>query len=281
MGQFREIGAALALLGVSAATPAVAQTPVMSAGGFTGLSVTPTAHLQRWGTASLDYDNELVGAPISPRYGTSGHNIVAGVGLLPNLEVSGRIASNTLNSNCYNEGCGMRDLSFNFKAGAPLDVGSRWHAAIGATDLGGQTGQFRSAYGVLTYSPDLVDLSLGYAYRQGARSVESPLDGVFASAAYRPFSWLQAHVEYTDSKAWAGARVFAPPQWLPTGWSAHVGANVRLRGDERTARNWWSVGLTVPLYKVPVERPAVSAAASSAALEPAATASTPARAATI
>lgn len=251
--------AALALLAAwAAAPPALAQTPVLGAGGFTGWSVTPSAQLQPWGTAAVGYDNEVVGGPVTARQGTAGHNLVAGFGLLPNLEISGRLASSTRNTNCYTDDCGLRDLSFNFKAGAPLDRDGLWLLAAGATDLGGQTENFRSLYGVLTYRPDPVSLSLGYARRQGTPrgTAGSPLDGVFASAAYRPLAWMQTHVEYADSQAWAGARVFAPAEWLPAGWSAHLGATVRVRGDNRTARNWWSVGLSVPLYKVPAARAA-------------------------
>ncbi|MDM0053456.1 YjbH domain-containing protein [Variovorax sp. J22R115] len=249
----------MALLALATQSALAQQEAVLNSAGYSGLSVTPTARLMRWGTTALAYDNQVPGAPANSRYGTSGHNFVAGFGLLPNLEVSGRIAASTLNTHCYTEPCGVRDLSFNFKAGLPLDRAGRWYAAVGATDLGGAATYFRSAYGVLTYSPDRqLDLSLGYARRENDRfnrASAPPIDGPFASALYRPLPWLQGHVEYVDGSAWAGARVFAPSEWLPAGWSAHVGANVRLTGDGHTARNWWSVGLTVPLYKVPTQRP--------------------------
>ena len=253
MGRIRGVMAAGMLVGLGVAQPSLAQQGgALSASGFTGWTVTPTARLLPWGSASLAYDNQVVGAPPSG-LGSGGHNFVAGFGLLPGLEVTGRIAASTLQTNCYVEPCGVRDLSANFKAGLALDSARRWHAALGATDLGGQATYFRSYYGVLTYSPDPLDLSLGYARRRGTSGDPGAktLDGVFASAGYRPLSWLQTHVEYSDRKAWAGARLFAPAEWLPAGWSAHVGANVRLHGDERTARGWLSAGLNIPLYKVP------------------------------
>ncbi|UST54338.1 YjbH domain-containing protein [Comamonadaceae bacterium OTU4NAUVB1] len=270
IGVFRvkaTVGALLVWPGLAGVTaPAFAQqqpiAPTLNASGASGLSVTPTALLLPWGALGLAYDNQVVSGPVDREHGTRGHNLVAGFGLLPNLEISGRIAANTLNTNCYTENCGIRDLSFNFKAGTPLDRDNRWHIAAGATDLGGQTGNFRSVYGVLTYRPvDPIDLSAGLARRGGAATVTTPLDGVFASAAYRPFSWLQTHVEYADSKAWAGARVYAPATWLPAGWQAHVGANVRVHGSDRvtfaggatqqSARGWVGVGLNIPLFKVP------------------------------
>lgn len=276
MAQLREFGAIVALWGLGVAAPALAQSsltpaasttaiPTLSGGGFTGLGVTPTAHLQRWGTLGLGYDNQLVGNPTNIAHGSRGHNLVVGFGLLPNLEVSGRIASNTSDTNCYFENCGTRDLSFNFKLAAPLDADGRWRAGVGATDLGGETGHFRSVYGVLTYTPiDPVDLSVGWGRRRGSERTlpGSPLHGAFASAAWRPLPWLQTHVEYADRQAWAGARVYAPAEWLPGGWQAHVGANVRLRSEDRLGvsnakhpRHWVGVGLTIPLYKVPTVHP--------------------------
>lgn len=262
------VGAAVVLMGMGVTAPASAQQSVLTAAGFSGYSVTPTAHLLPWGNISFAYDNEVVGGPGTQfsRYGTSGHNFVGGVGVLPNLEISGRIAANTIHSNCFVEGCGIRDLSFNFKAGTALDTAGRWNAAVGATDFGGTVNFFRTYYGVLSYSPDQFDFSLGYA-RRGNELVGNtkPLDGVFGSAAYQPFPWLQTHVEYTDSKAYAGARVFAPSAWLPTGWMAHLGVNFRVRGDEPTSRSWVGVGLTVPLYKVPTTRPAAATYATTSA----------------
>ncbi len=234
-----------------AMVPAGAQS-ALSAGGFTGWSVTPSARIQGWGTLSLAYDSQLVGAPVSQQYGLVGSNLVAGFGLLPNLEISGRIASSTFTTNCYTDSCGFRDLSANFKVGAPMDFAAQWHVAAGATDFGGKTGQFRSLYGVLTYSPGPLDFSLGYARRKSVTPLgaSSPLQGVFGSAAYRPLSWLQAHVEYMGGSGWVGARAFAPAEWLPAGWSAFVGLNASSHTVAKTPRSWLSAGLTIPLYKV-------------------------------
>ncbi|WP_213956033.1 YjbH domain-containing protein [Variovorax sp. dw_954] len=252
----------MALFALVAPSAFAQQSATMSAGGFTGLSVTPTAQLQRWGSMGLAYENQVVGAPTTGRQGTTGDNFVVGFGLLPNLEISGRMAANTFNTNCYTEACGVRDLSFNFKAGTPLDHAQRWNAAVGATDLGGAATYFRSYYGVLSYTAfdaRNLDLSLGYAHRGGKAAPNrgtTPLEGPFASVAYRPISWLQGQIEYVDGASYAGARVYAPTEWLPAGWTAHLSANTRMSGDAHTERNWFGVGLTVPLYKVSTERPA-------------------------
>jgi hypothetical protein len=237
----------------------------LAAGGFTGLGVTPNARLLGWGEFGFAYDNQLPGAA-----DPAGHNFVAGFGLLPNLEVVGRLAANQLHTNCFIERCGLGDLSASAKLGIGLDPANRFRIAAGITDFGGAGTNFRSVYGVLTYSRDTVEISGGFARRPGDRATESPLSGVFGSAAWQPLPWVRGHVEYTDRNAWAGLRLFAPAAWLPDGWSAHVGANMRLTSTDVTRRSWLSAGITIPLYKVPALRPAAypSEAAPAVALQP-------------
>ncbi|HEX2544651.1 MAG TPA: YjbH domain-containing protein [Ramlibacter sp.] len=224
---------------------ALAVESTITSAGFTGLEITPNARLLEWGRFSFTYDRQLPGAR-----DPSGHNFVGGFGLLPNLEVVGRIAANSpLQTNCFVQRCnGIRDLSVSFKGGIGLDAGNRFFLAAGATDVGGAATNFRSYYGVLTYSADTVELSGGLAKRQIGRS---PLDGPFAGAAWQPLPWLRGHLEYSDKNAWAGVRLFAPQQWLPEGWRAHVGATARLTDSTVTERSWITAGVSIPLYKVP------------------------------
>lgn len=228
---------------------ALAVNSTMTAAGFMGLSITPSARLLEWGRFDFTYDRQLPGAA-TPR----GHNFVAGFGLLPNLEVSGRVAANSpLQENCFVRRCnGIRDLSASFKAGIGLDSANRFHAAVGATDVGGAATNFRSYYGVLTYSADTLELSGGLASRRdaGGRG-RPPLDGPFAAAAWQPLPWVRGHVEYSDRNAWAGLNLFAPEQWLPDGWRAHVGVTARLTDSPLTERSWITAGVSIPLYKVP------------------------------
>ena len=222
----------------------------MTPGGYTGLSLTPNAHTLAWGRFETTYDNQLPGVVRQPK----GHNFIAAFGLLPNLEVSGRAAANDLHNNCFTQGCGTaRDLSAAAKLGIGLDAGNRFRAAVGATDFGGAATFFRSYYGVLTYNEGPFEASAGWARRSTDRPTvsKSPLNGPFASAAWQPLPWVRGHLEMTDRNAWAGVRLFAPPEWLPEGWVASVGANQRLTNNALTGKSWWSMGLSIPLYKVP------------------------------
>lgn len=262
------VGAAVMLMGLGVAHPSSAQQSMLSAAGYTGLAVTPTALLQPWGSLSLSYDNEVVGGPTVgktyTKYGTSGHNLVVGFGVLPYIEISGRLATNKIQTNCYSDNCGLRDLSFNVKGGVSLDENGKFKVAVGANDFGGNANFFRTFYGVATYSPENFDFTAGYARRStGLIGGALPLNGAFGSIAYRPFPWLQTQAEYNASKIWLGARVFAPTEWLPLGWVASIGANFQVRGEDVGARSWLSVGLTIPLYKVPTTVRRTSSASSS------------------
>jgi len=233
----------------SAALPATAVEATMTSGGFTGLGVTPTAHLLGWGRADATYDNQLPGIVRDP----AGHNFVLGFGLLPNLEIAGRLAANELHSNCFTNGCGARDLSASIKAGIGLDAADRFRIAAGVTDVGGAVTYFRTYYGVLTYSEGSVEASAGLAHRtgRGINGSRSPLNGPFMSAAWQSASWVRGHLEYSDGDAWAGVRLYAPKEWLPEGWSLSAGANARLTQTNLTQRVWWTTSLSIPLYKVP------------------------------
>jgi hypothetical protein len=238
----------LAVLAAVIAGGAGAVESTLAPGGFTGLSITPNAHLLGWGSAAFSYDAQLPGVISDP----SGHNFVLGFGLLPNVEVVGRLAANSIHANCF-FGCGARDLSVSAKAGIGLDTANRFRIAAGVTDVGGAATFFRGYYGVLTFNEGPWELSGGFARRSGAgvNGSRSPLHGPFAGAAWQPASWVRGHVETSDGQAWAGVRLMAPGSWLPQGWSASVGATARLTQTSLTERSWISATLTIPLYKVP------------------------------
>jgi len=236
-------------LGSCVISAAAQQPSTMTAAGYTGLEVTPNALLSPWGHMEAIYDNQVPGVVSNPK----GHNFVAGFGLLPNLEVSGRLATNNLNTNCFAEPCGVRDLSGSAKVAIPVDARGRFRIGAGATDLGGAATNFRSYYGVATYAGGPYEVSGGWAKREAVKGQHprSPLEGPFASAALSPWPWLRGQLEYTDKNGWAGLRLFTPEGWLPQGWSAHIGANLRLTDSALTERTWFTAGLSIPLYSVP------------------------------
>ncbi|NML43761.1 YjbH domain-containing protein [Ramlibacter sp. G-1-2-2] len=247
---------------VSCSASAVDTT--MTQAGYTGLGITPNARLLDWGRFEFAYDNQLPGAQPS----THGSNYVAGFGMFPNFEFSGRLAANSNPDNCFVNVChGVRDLSASGKFAIGIDARNRFRLGLGATDVGGAATNFRSYYGVLTFDAGSYEASAGLAKRStsGGNRPRSPLDGPFASAAWQPLPWVRGQLEYTDGSSFAGVRLFAPKQWLPEGWSAYIGANLALNDTKFTERNWWSAGVSIPLYKVP-SLPAAGAQAPAPAL---------------
>lgn len=243
--------ATLCLFSISVSLAASAQQATTMTGlGYTGLGITPNARLLSWGRFEEAYENDLAGVVPQPR----GHSFITGFGLLPNLEIAGRLATTHLNRNCFVDTCsGIRDLSASAKLAIGLDAARRYSIAAGATDVGGAATNFRSYYGVLTYSGDAMEASAGWAKRPASRPdvTRSPLDGPFASAAWSPLPWIRGQVEYSDKNSWAGVRVFAPSRWLPQGWAAYVGVNQRLTTSTVTNRSWVSAGVSIPLFEVP------------------------------
>lgn len=243
--KFTLIAAVVAL----SAPAAGAQMTTLTQAGYTGLGMTPNAHLIDWGRMEATYDRQLPGLVRDP----TGHNLVLGFGLLPNLEVVGRLATNSIHCRAFVDGnCGTRDLSASGKLAIGLDTANRFHVAAGVTDVGGAATNFRSYYGVLTYNDGPFEASAGLARRSNSRATAmAPLHGPFAAAAWQPLPWLRGQLEYTDGNAWAGVRLFAPDAWLPEGWRAHIGSNHRLNDNNLTRSAWLTAGLSIPLYKVP------------------------------
>jgi hypothetical protein len=244
-----ELAAIAAVVALTSAA-AEAQVTTLTQAGYTGLGITPNAHLIDWGRFEATYDHQLPGVVRNP----DGHNYVLGFGLLPNLEISGRLATNSLGCNQFVEtDCGIRDLSASAKVGIGLDAANRYTIAAGVTDVGGAATNFRTLYGVVSFDQGPLQASAGFARRSATRPniALSPLRGPFASAAWQAMPWLRGQVEYTDGHAWAGVRVFAPKQWLPEGWSAYVGTNHRLTSSNLTRASWLTAGVSIPLYKVP------------------------------
>jgi hypothetical protein len=231
-----------------ATLPAWAVDTTLTPAGYTGLGITPNAHLLGWGRMEASYENQVAGNV--RRLG--GHNAVLGFGVLPNVEFAGRLATNTLHSSCFAD-CGARDLSASGKGGIGLDAGNLWRVAAGVTDVGGAVTYFRTYYGVLTFDEGPFQASAGLAKRSGTGVLgsQSPLGGAFAALAWQPLPLVRGHVEYAGGNAWAGVRLFAPEQWVPEGWQLSAGANVRLNNNTFTERTSWSASLSIPLYKVP------------------------------
>ena len=216
----------------------------LSVQGYSSTGVmTPNAYTLPSGAVGLSYDRQLPGAP-----DPDGYNIQMGFGLLPSLEMVGRLATNDLNCNMFEAGkCppGMiRDFSGSLKWQLP--VPGSWSGlpkfAIGATDLGGAATYFRSYYGVASQRFDDVEVSLGMA---SAKVPTAPLDGVFGSIYWQAASWLGLSAEAVGGEAWMSARLQAPRAY--TSWSIqpYFSVTQRISDSSLTEKNWVGIGATM------------------------------------
>ena len=216
----------------SGPAPATATAPVQSVNalGVVGGLAIPEARMLGNGTVAVGLGNARepqVGPAQKPR------SVLLGVGLLPGLEVVGRVAE-------YGErdatGFTVRtphDLSMNVKLGFSLGEGpGALRVAAGLNDLGGGAAWFRARYAVATLpverllpfglplglgGPGAVTLGVGSSSARirvpGANGV---LDGVFggvsAQLLQRP-GWgaMTAHAEYDGRQPLAGLRFTSVP----------------------------------------------------------------------
>ncbi len=235
--------------GLSASMGHAAPQSGIASAGFSAALSTPTAQVLESGQLGLMLSPYLDVLGLE----NDGHNYVLGAGLQGNhLEIMGRLASSFESRNCFYEDCGIRDLSASVKAQLPLRLptwmGWTPQLAVGATDLGGQTGNFRSYYGVASLSQPQWLISAGVAQKKSDQAVQARLDGVFASVIYQPLPWLQGIAEYDTESVQGGVRLISPAGALPAG--------IQLLGDVRTGvdgmgvdghKLWWGIGLKMPL----------------------------------
>lgn len=219
------------------ATPAMAQ---LAPAGFTAAINSPKADVLSPGTASAAWanSNPEKGRDF-PGVGSVG-SLNLGFGVLPGLEVVGRLAYDgdlgcnmyTLSPRCQ---ASLRDLSASVKYQLPLRFGWDTRLAVGAVDIGGAATNFRSYYGVLSSSWGPADFSLGYGKGNHAYS---SLNGMFGSAQVFLTDRWQALAEYDSHELRAGVRYNRP---LTEQLALEVGASRKL--SRRTDQQAWQAGL--------------------------------------
>ena len=151
---------------------------LISPNGYSGIGLIPSARTLHAGEAVVDYSRALPGAR-APK----GHNFQVGFGLMDELELVGKLATQDLNCNMFQAGAcppnTIRDFSASLKWRLPSDWLDHHNAAValGATDVGGAATHFRSYYAVGTKSIDQIDLHVGFAQ---AKADQAILHGTFS-----------------------------------------------------------------------------------------------------
>lgn len=209
---------------------------------YTGLLMTPNTEVSEYGVFQAGFSN-----PIERRTGyIDAYNYFGSFGLLPNLEVTGRVAADNNNNNLYvnNPDNSNRDLSVSAKYHLPF-IPERWFsAAIGARDIGGSVNHFAAYYGVVSKQWWQLRFNAGLGK---SKSRLGQMDGPFGGVEWQPVDWLQLLAEHDGGSNNAGARLYSPSAWLPAGWQ--VSTTLLAKHTETRAERdyWWGVGVKIPL----------------------------------
>jgi hypothetical protein len=237
----------LALLGGGPAQAVAQQEWVggaLSASGYTGAINTPLADVIPWGGLSVGLTNS--NPELGRRINAGGFgSINAGLGLLPGLELVGRLAfEGDLQCSMYSSSpcrAGQRDLSVSGKYQLPLDLPLNTRLALGFTDYGGAATQYRQVYGVATSTLGPLDLSLGYGMPKSRNAL---LDGAFGSANVRISNHVNGMLEYDSREARTGVLYLQP---LTRQTNLQLGVSRKLTQATEQQRWQWSAALNIAL----------------------------------
>ncbi|OBT17044.1 hypothetical protein A9264_09600 [Vibrio sp. UCD-FRSSP16_10] len=224
--------------------PALAQVDILpSQQGFSGLIFTPNAQTLTTGKGSASFAQ---GVPYRGNIAELDSWYV-NAGVFPHLEVGGRIVTKEYDSNCYTDGCGIRDLSATAKFQLPyLHDLTGFNLAFGAQDIGGAASNFDAYFVVADTEIDALNLRLSGGYAKSDLSL-GVLDGAFAGAEWQPFDFIQLAGEYDAQEFNAALRVMTPQDSLPYG--AQLAAQYQLyTGHDNQDQTLWAVSASVPFF---------------------------------
>lgn len=238
-------------------TQASAEISGISPSGFTGALSTPVAKSLDHGNFALGYSNSLDSK--IQNIGYNDHNYVLGIGILPNVELFGRLADRSNDEVCFSGDCIVRDLSASLKITLPtlpwgmLTPNSPLQPqfAIGATDIGGAAANFQTVYGVASWQLQDLDISLGYSEAK-EHGLKNRVDGTFANIIYQATPWAQGIAEYDGNDAQLGLRALTPPQSLPANFNLSADLKYDFANDGDFI---WGLSLQRPLAFYPDNRP--------------------------
>ena len=211
----------------------------MSMQGTVGVINTPTAEVMTEGLVELQFSNQVDLARLSAKKGHySADQYFVNFGLLPNLEVVGRLANIEDDNKIDNHYMGksiVRDLSASFKYQIPFYHKYLPKIAIGIQDLGGQASHYDSKYIVATKEYGFLRGSIGYGF--GSINM---LDGAFASLEVKATDWATLLAEHDSKDAQIGLRLNTP-----SSLSKYVDVAFLAKANVSDASQRFSFGLNV------------------------------------
>lgn len=214
--------------------------------GYSGLFNVPNAMTTEHGTLSTGYSNLIA----IDNKNLSNNNVITSIGILPFVEIGGRIAWFDTQSNCYIENCELRDLSANIKIRVPLSSDEKFNIAIGQQDIGGKTNTFSTQYLVASKSFERLDISAGWGKHRSNEA--SGIDGLFTGLEYKPTTWLHVIAEYDTNSTNIGLRFKTPENTLPFASRLHadiLAFQLNEQSNEDHNPVYFSLSLDIPLSR--------------------------------
>jgi hypothetical protein len=228
--------------------------PAVSPSGYGGVGFTPSANPIPQGMAVTGFSTALPGKTSS-----SGFNFIGSFGLLPGLELTGRLMTRDLQCNLYVSDCGrppgIRDLSAGLKLSTSLfsSADSSLLAAVGVTDFGGAATLSRAVYAAGTWNTGRWSWSAGYL---DAVSASAFGQGPFASVSWLATEGLQVNAEAVNRDVMGSIRLWVPSRWLPRNTAVYVDMHQHLRQSaEVVPRTSFGVGVAIDLDPMTTSRP--------------------------
>jgi len=220
--------------------------PSVSPSGYGGVGLTPSANPTPQGMAVLGFSSALPGKTTS-----SGFNFLGSFGVLPGVELTGRLLTRDLQCNLYVSDCGkppaIRDLSAGLKLSTTLfaDEDASLNAAAGVTDFGGASSLSRVLYAVGTWNTGRWSVSAGYLKPESATAFGK---GPFASLSWAASEWLQVNAAAVDQDLLSSVRLWVPSRWLPENAAVYVDAHQHWRARrEVLPKSSFGLGLALDL----------------------------------
>lgn len=195
----------------------------LSLQGFTGLINTPNAYVTPDSRVDVSLNNQLESEFVDLY--PDGHSFLFSMGVLPYVELGGRLA--VRNDNSRNNGDirgGNRDLSGNIKLQIPWQREYFPAIALGAQDFGGGANNFRTTYLVATETLGPLQLSIGYGIGPDR------MDGTFGGLALRTIDWLYLLADNDANESNVGLRL-TTPRPVFGGLEANFTAKLRTTGE--------------------------------------------------
>ena len=142
------------------------------------------------------------------------------------------------------------DLIANIKY-SPTFIPKNWFdVAVGAIDLGGETGMQRALYAAVSKEFDSsmgeFRLTLGAGSQRQQQTIQR-YQGGFAGIEYQPFNWLTAVAEHDGVNNHYGIKLHTPASWLGKGTQLYGSALLQTDIDQTDTR-FYGVGIRTSLF---------------------------------